>query len=377
MTRKPTTGSIYRPKYKYKGQLVESQVRWIAYYVQGRLVRESAKTESWDEANLLLKRRPGEIVSGKFAGVGAERIRVEQLLSLVEQDYLENNRKTLLDVQIRNRRHLIPALGGLRAAELSAGRLKQYVRERQKEGAANATINRELAIVGRAFRLGQSEDPPLVGPMPHIPKLREDNVREGSLPLERYKVLLVELPKRLKLPLVIGYHTGVRSGELKKIRIDQVDLKAKVIYVSRRTTKNQDAHTLPIYGDMAAWIEMAISERDTKFPNCPWLFFNDEGKRLGTFRKAWASACERAGMPGLLFHDLRRSAAMNMDRAGIPRRVIMQITGHKTEAMFLRYRIVNEQDLAIARQKMETYLSLAPPVDSKVPQRPRLPEKAN
>jgi integrase len=70
-------------------------------------------------------------------------------------------------------------------------------------------------------------------------------------------------------------------------------------------------------------------------------YFCDGGKQIGTFRKAWASACKRAGVPDLLLHGLRTSAAMNMDRTSVSRRVILQITGHKTEAMFLRYRIVN------------------------------------
>ena len=47
---------------------------------------------------------------------------------------------------------------------------------------------------------------------------------------------------------------------------------------------------------------------------------------------------------------------MNMDRAGVSRRVIMQITGHKTEAMFLRYRIVNSRDLSDAAHRMEDWL---------------------
>src|ERR1022692_3978009 len=111
--------------------------------------------------------------------------------------------------------------------------------------------------------------------------------------------------------------------------------------------------TLTIYGDMRAWLEMAKAEHDAKFAACPWVFFDDGGKQIGAFRKAWASAGKRAGVPDLLFHDLRRSAAMNVDRAGVSRRVIVQITGHKTEAMFLRYRIVNSRDLSDAAHRME------------------------
>lgn len=70
-----------------------------------------------------------------------------------------------------------------------------------------------------------------------------------------------------------------------------------------------------------------------------------------------ADTCERAGLAGLRFHDLRRSAVRNMERAGVPRSIAMKISGHKTEAIYRRYDIVSERDLREAAQKMERYLA--------------------
>ena len=226
---------------------------------------------------------------------------MEPLLRAVETEYQERDRHTLDRRQTRNKLHLIPAFGEIRAAEFSSSHIKAYVRARRKNNAANATINRELAILGRAFRLAAAEDPPLVARVPQIPRLPEENTREGFLDLDDYHKLLLELPDRLKLLFVVGYHTGARVGELRKVRIDQVDLKSRQIYVSRKTTKNKEAHTLPIYGDMGPAIEMAIEERNHKVPNCPWLFFDEQGEQVGTFYKAWASACRtgRSAWPSL------------------------------------------------------------------------------
>ena len=355
--RRPKLGSIYQRKKTQRGGIVVTlPTWWIKYYRNGQPFRESSHSEDYSEAERLLKRRQGEIVTGSFGGLGPERIRMADLLNDVIDDYKLRGRSTLKNAKIQLDNHLMPAFGKVRASEFTTGHVTRYIAHRRRAEAANATINRELAFLKRAFHLGAESDPPKVVRVPHIQLLPENNVREGLLDLEGYKRLLGELPAYLKVLYVVGYHTGVRSGELKKIRIAQVDTIGKEIQISGRTTKAKEAHTLPIYGEMGPWIEMAIAERDARFPQCPWLFFNEEGNQIGSFRKAWTAACKRAGVAGLLFHDLRRSAVVNMDRAGVPRRVIMQITGHKTEVMFTRYRIVAPADLKHAARRMEAYL---------------------
>ncbi len=116
---------------------------------------------------------------------------------------------------------------------------------------------------------------------------------------------------------------------------------------------------------MKEWLELLREQRDAKQSTCRWVF-QYRGRRIGDHKKGWAEACAQVGLAGLLFHDLRRSAMRNMERAGIPRKVAMEISGHRTESVYRRYDIVSPRDLKLAAARMEQYLG---------EQRPPAPER--
>ena len=148
----------------------------------------------------------------------------------------------------------------------------------------------------------------------------------------------------------------MRLSEINGLRWDQVDFLSNTTTLNAEERKTCEGRTVPV---AAALRTLLLAQRQRRQEDCPFVCFKLEkggnAVKLESFRKAWASGCTRAGVSGLLFHDLRRSAVRNLVRSGVPEKVCMSISGHKTRAVFDRYSIVNDSDRAAAARKLETF----------------------
>lgn len=341
-------GSVYR----------RGRVWWFKYYRNGKPFRESSKSANIADARRLLRKREGEIGTGSFLGPNTDRVRFEELAEDLLNEYRANNRKSLKWAKRRVEQHLAPFFGSLRAIDITTDRVRAYTVKRQDRGASNASINRELAALKRMFNLAAEMTPPKVARVPYIPMLKESNVRKGFFEHDEYLALRRELPSYLKPVLTFGYYTGARAGEILGLLWPQVDLSSRTVHLEPGTTKNDQPRTIPMTREVFEMLKLRKKIRDLNFPECEYVFFN-KGKNIRKFERAWKSAANRAGIAGKLFHDLRRTAVRNMVRAGVPERVAMAISGHKTRSVFDRYNIVAERDLHEAACRLQTHLTNA------------------
>lgn len=334
----------------------------ISYYVGGKRTRVSSGTEDRDRAEEIRRDLVSKAHAARRKGtlLPAKRATMTDLFDLVVKDYKRRGRSTLADLERRLRLHLVPALGRFNAQDVTASDIWDYVDARlateNGKQAKPAGVNRELAIIRRAFRLGAKAR--LVESSPDIELLDEPPPRTGFVEDDQISRILSELPPYCIPPVRFAYLLGWRlRAEVLPLRWDQhVDLSAGMIEISGIETKGGENRRIYLRGPLRALVEQQRRECEENWPDCPWVFSRG-GLQIRSIREAWKGACMRAGLPRVQIHDLRRSAVRNMRRAGIPEHTIMKIVGHRTRSMFERYDIVSDGDLLEAAERMAGTIS--------------------
>ena len=244
-------------------------------------IRESAKSTKCTDAEALLRKRLAEIETGSNAGKSAQRVTVDELLADVLRDYEVNGK--FLERAETSIKHLEPFSSQIRAARVDTKSLNRYIAQRRSEGAANASITRELALLKRGFNLARSATPPSVNWVPNFTSLKEAPPRSGFFEHDHFIVLRSELPDRLKPVITFAYFTGCRKGEILLLRCDQVDLLNRIVRLNPGETKNDAGRVIPLTGELYQVLAFQKQVRDHLWPQCR-LVFHRYGKRIKDFR---------------------------------------------------------------------------------------------
>jgi integrase len=178
--------------------------------------------------------------------------------------------------------------------------------------------------------------------------------------------VLRHLSVEIQPVIEFAYLTGWRiASEVLPLEWRQVDFDGGEVRLDAGTTKNGEGRVFPLTAELRTLLtaQHAHHERLKKAGHIfPQVFFREVAEGRGgdkkpqpivSFGKAWKSACKAAGCPGRIPHDLRRTAVRNFVRNGVPERVAMQLTGHKTASVFQRYNIVSDGDLRDAAKRLD------------------------
>lgn len=328
------------------------QIYWIDYGFRGKRYRESSKSTKFSDAKAFLRKRLAEMGSGKFVGPAEERLTFEHLAEMIETDYKINARRSTRRLAT-SLNHLRDFFAMSRALDISMDRVLRYIAHRQDEGAANASIQKELAALKRAFNLAVQAG--RLSTAPYIPSVKVNNTREGFFETEELNRLIRELPEPLRPLVQFAAFTGWRKSEVLGLRWSDVDFEAGEVRLWH--SKNDEPRSFPfaVLPPLKALLDEQRERTRTlerKRGEIVAHVFHRNGKPIRSMDAAWRSAAKRAGMEGALFHDLRRTAVRNLERAGVPRSVAMKLTGHKTESVYRRYAIADAKALEEGVQKL-------------------------
>ena len=295
---------------------------------------------------------PGSTV----APIGLPRLTFRIAVRHVLDDYRINRRRSLRDVERHVRLHLAPFFGRRRMAALTTVDVRRYIVRRQDEGARNATINRELSVLKRAFTLGIASG--LLTSRPHITLLRENNIRRGFFESGEFDAIRRHLSPDLADFVSFLYVTGWRwRSEAARLRWSAVAFDAGEVRLEPGTTKTGEGRVFPFTAALRTLFvrrRAVTRERERALGIAiAHVFTRPSGDPIGSFNKTWTTACRAAGVSGRVLHDFRRTAVRNLVRAGVAERVAMQMVGWKSRQMLDRYHIVNTADLLDAARRLD------------------------
>lgn len=246
--------------------------------------------------------------------------------------------------------HLVPKLGALPFAGITFADLKRYRTKREAEGAKVSTVNRELAVVSHLFRLAaDAEELNLVSAPPcRIPRVKEPELNPVYLTPDQAQGLLAAAAEdpnpHVEAFVMIGLHTGMRRSAILRIRVADVDVRRRVLWVDKDKAGERQQ---PLTGELCAFLSAYM--RDRLPEGAEYLFpapRAEAGHAVNVY-KAFVRCLAAAKLPhavndatgrrAIVIHTLRHTMATNASHAGVDGATLQQMGGWKTRRMVERY----------------------------------------
>src|SRR6266849_3069693 len=319
-----------------------------------------------------------------YEGTYGKKVDAQKLRDFIAETFLpwaKTNKRTCVHDEYRSR-PLIEAMGNKTMDEISPILIEKYKRDRRVSKTvrgtdrAPSTVNRELELLSKMFSLAIDQGLAIHNPCQKVKRYREDNERNRYLSDDEESRLLAVLngPRAALSPLVVlAIHTGMRRGELLRLRWANVDFARGLIHVMnshREQTKSGRSRSIPI-NQIAReqLLLLQVESADTEY-----VFVNRQtGEPRTDLKRGFRTACREANLEDFHFHDLRHTAATRLGDAGVDTRRIMAILGHRCIQTSARYTHATDDGL---RRAIETLAQRQKQTDAKVPtvreQRPLL-----
>src|SRR6185437_14335570 len=267
---------------------------WVRFEVKGVEVRQSSGTDSKERAQAFEQELRNAIWDEQNLG-----IEIHSWADAVERWCREKASKRSLE---RDKQAIVKLKLSGDVAEL---RSNPDPDGNRSLGAREIAVYR--SILNACAKWGWLDKAPKVE-MPHAEKHEPRWITE-----KQQEALLKELPPHAAQMARFGAATGLRSGNIRKLRWSSVDLKQRILFVGARDAKSRKSGGFPLNDDA-----IAILKRQSG-AHKDFVFTDHLGRApVGSIKTTWAKAVKRAGLEGFRFHDLRHTWAARHTLAGTP-----------------------------------------------------------
>lgn len=260
-------------------------------------------------------------------------------------------------------------------------RLVPGLHHRSKTGSnrvgGKVAANRDLRLLRAAFnwamRVGYLERTPFKRGAVSAVTLTREHARSRRLEVDEEARLLPACGARLRAIVEAAIETGCRKGELLSLQWSQVQLTGRPeLWLPADKTKTGKARRVPISSRLRGILEMRQHDAaGDRLPASAYVFGNEIGQRVGAIKTSWHTACERAKIDDLHFHDLRREAGSRWMEAGVPLATIQRWLGHTNISQTSTYLATTTAGEHEAMRQYEERIGRLIPLDTKVRTRPR------
>jgi len=365
-TRRRKDGSVYTSPY-YK----------ISITTDGKRLQRSTRARTLKEAKRLEAKWKDEIWNQQVFDVEPERFFMELMFNYLTETATV---KRSHDTDVKRTRYLHGFFGkDFVLNNFSKSHVSEYTNYRRDDGVSDKTINKELSLLSTAIKHAQENWEWKVSNPISGKRLEELEGPYRFLSHEEAEALIFEageglpvgnghLPNYLKDFIILGLHTGCRSGELLGLEWNRVDLQNNRIRLEAEHTKSKKARTVPLNRNAREVLVKRQQEQANQSMDTSYVFAHTNprwfGQRIGEIKNAFASACKRAGIEGCTPHTLRHTCASWLVMAGRPLIEVRDLLGHSTVKMTERYAHLAPENLVDAVSSIENQLHYGSTLDN-------------
>lgn len=341
----------------------QERIYYVEMYINGRRTRKSTGTTDKRLAERIYAKMKLDAAEGRFFQKDqGNRKTFEDMAKRYMAEYAIKKPEDSKRRDETSLKHLLPVFSEKHLAQITSDQIARYKVQREREGAAASSINKELALAKHVYNLAIREwEWTANNPFAKVPMEPVHNERVRFLTEDEYPALLNACDNWLRPIVRIAVHTGMRQGNILNLKWQEVDLGGDAILLEH--IKSGGRLRVPMDETVKGLLRELSKVRHI---TSPYVFHDSNGNRFSasTVQHAFQRVCKKAGISNFKFHDLRHTFASHLAQRGISLDKIQSLLGHKEFKMTQRYAHLlpkNFQEAVNVLDSMETALKTAIP----------------